>query len=84
MDRQKEMKRLVLNGNKNYILRGCQLAEQRNLDICNKLDENRGVVEKKYCHKCNTDGCNSSPTTFNLNIVLVFVCFITSKISYNL
>ncbi|KAJ8977400.1 hypothetical protein NQ317_013304 [Molorchus minor] len=78
------LKVIVKDGNKDYVLRGCQLAEQQHLDICKRLqDSNTNTIRKVFCSKCsNEDGCNSSPKTFSNNILLALVCSIVVKKFY--
>ncbi|KAJ8944437.1 hypothetical protein NQ318_002134 [Aromia moschata] len=75
------LKVVVKDGNKDVILRGCQLAEQRHLDICKRLeDSNTQNVRKVFCSKCNNeDGCNSSPNTRRLNVFLGLICAVACK-----
>ena len=51
------------DGNKHYVLRGCQLARSDNLDICLKVkkekDDNDNL-RMKYCSLCSGDGCNAA------------------------
>ncbi|CAH1110071.1 unnamed protein product [Psylliodes chrysocephalus] len=75
------LKMITRVGGKDYFLRGCQLAEQGNLDICNKVKEkNNGLVQTVSCVKCTSEGCNSS-SEFKANAFLaIFATLITRLI----
>nr|XP_023024402.1 uncharacterized protein LOC111512499 isoform X1 [Leptinotarsa decemlineata] len=67
------LKMVTKVGNKSFFLRGCQLAEQGNLDICRKVHETSNEnVKNLHCSKCTTEGCNSSTkyTTNPFSVVL--------------
>uniref|UniRef100_A0A6P7GEB0 Uncharacterized protein LOC114336302 n=1 Tax=Diabrotica virgifera virgifera TaxID=50390 RepID=A0A6P7GEB0_DIAVI len=77
------LKMITKVGNKDYFLRGCQLAEQGNLDICNKVKEhNNGILRTIYCSKCSSEGCNSS-TKFQANTMLALLCALIAKVLFN-
>lgn len=51
----------VLVGNRDFTLRGCQLAEQDSLDICyniKKADEE--FLKVQHCSRCGSNRCNTS------------------------
>ncbi|XP_050311184.1 uncharacterized protein LOC126746833 [Anthonomus grandis grandis] len=61
-------------GNKIYTFRGCQLAEQSSLDICQKMQKaDTDYMKKVYCSRCGKDRCNSAPTTHKYHIPVVVV-----------
>ncbi|XP_019770152.2 uncharacterized protein LOC109544430 isoform X1 [Dendroctonus ponderosae] len=64
-------------GNKKFTFRGCQLAEQANLDICYKLKtKDTEFLKKEHCSRCNTDRCNSASD--NKNEIIIFGTMIAS------
>ncbi|CAG9863136.1 unnamed protein product [Phyllotreta striolata] len=66
-----------VNG-KDHYLRGCQLAEQGNLDICKKVREtNTRLTQTVACIKCSTEGCNSSGDfRANAALAILSLCFL--------
>ncbi|XP_057660214.1 uncharacterized protein LOC130896261 [Diorhabda carinulata] len=78
------LKMMTKVGNKDYFLRGCQLAEQGNLDICNKIQEhNSGFVKTVYCSKCSSEGCNSS-TRYGTNLISVLYSVFITTLTYKI
>ncbi|KAG5872129.1 hypothetical protein JTB14_013066 [Gonioctena quinquepunctata] len=80
------LKMVTKVGNKNYVLRGCQLAEQGNLDICKKVRETSNeIVKTVHCSKCSTEGCNSSSISRGnafLAILLASACRLLHRSLY--
>ncbi|XP_018561822.1 uncharacterized protein LOC108903954 [Anoplophora glabripennis] len=71
------LKVVVQEGNKKYVLRGCQLGLHSNLDICKKVAEtSTGMYKMIHCSKCNKDGCNSSLKSFQFNAALTLICLV--------
>ncbi|XP_066139543.1 uncharacterized protein [Euwallacea fornicatus] len=67
-------------GNKKYTFRGCQLAEQTNLDICHKIKRaDTEFLKKQYCSRCSNDRCNLSIrlSINGLNMVVPLIALIT-------
>ncbi|KAF7265828.1 uncharacterized protein LOC143206930 [Rhynchophorus ferrugineus] len=63
-------------GNKEYIFRGCQLAEQKSLDICVKMKKaDTNYLKKTHCSRCSTDGCNSVTRSF-VSTMCLFLSFL--------
>ncbi|CAG9812517.1 unnamed protein product [Phaedon cochleariae] len=74
------LKMITKHGNKHYVLRGCQLAEKGNLDICRKVQEtNNEIVKTVHCSKCTTEGCNTSPK-YESNTIITLLFAVCSKI----
>ncbi|XP_060522990.1 uncharacterized protein LOC132699983 [Cylas formicarius] len=50
-------------GEKQYIIRGCQLAQQSNIDICHKIREANidNQLSVVHCSRCAVDKCNLAP-----------------------
>ncbi|KAL1497285.1 hypothetical protein ABEB36_008276 [Hypothenemus hampei] len=63
------LKVAVKLGNRVHTFRGCQLAEQTSLDICNKIQIiDTEFLKRQHCSRCSADRCNSS----NKNVVFFF------------
>ncbi|CAH0564699.1 unnamed protein product [Brassicogethes aeneus] len=74
------LKQVTKVENKEYVIRGCQLAEQNNLDICHKVKtEDRATVATLHCSRCGTDGCNSAGEIFDVaSTFFAVLCALTN------
>ncbi|CAG9763202.1 unnamed protein product [Ceutorhynchus assimilis] len=63
-------------GNKKYIIRGCQLAEQISLDICHKMKRaDTNFLKKEHCSRCSSDRCNPASNLYVDQLLLIlFLC----------
>ncbi|XP_019868733.1 uncharacterized protein LOC109597483 [Aethina tumida] len=74
------LKMITKVDNKEYVIRGCQLAVQQHLDICHKVKtEDREFVSTLHCSRCGSDGCNSS-TQLRYSATLIAFFIMTKKL----
>ncbi|XP_030754288.1 uncharacterized protein LOC115881068 [Sitophilus oryzae] len=66
------LKVVTKTGNKEHIIRGCQLAEQSSLDICARMKKaDNSFLKKVHCSRCNKDGCNTASARYKTNLFLM-------------